>query len=161
MEILYNVVDFHTLGMIPRQRHILKSDCTNCFQLCAVFILMNTKTVCSSSHCPDDCSSIQWPVTMKYPSTFEACHASQVRLTSLWQLALKGGVFSPVQCWDGWIKHILWGNLSTSSLSLEKQNDFITCLPTVWNVDAMSYTGGDMNHIQKFQVLKSGHRLHQ
>jgi hypothetical protein len=34
------------------------------------------------SHMPGRDSSIQWPITAKYASVFDACHASHVRLIS-------------------------------------------------------------------------------
>lgn len=70
----------HTLWTIPRRTQILNKACPKRWPLCAVFICVKPKRPCSSFHCPGSCSSIQWPVTAKYPSAFDACHASHVRL---------------------------------------------------------------------------------
>ena len=45
-----------------------------------MFMRVKPSSVCSSIHFPRERSSIQWPVTAKYPSVLDACHASHVKL---------------------------------------------------------------------------------
>ena len=66
----------------------MKSAPPSCFPLCTLFNWMKPSTTLWTSQTPEQGSSIQWPVTAKYPSVFEACHTSHVKLISPWTRSL-------------------------------------------------------------------------
>jgi hypothetical protein len=60
---------------------ILKSAPPNLFPLCALLSFVKPKSALLTSQVPVLSSSIQWPMTAKYVSALDACHASHVKLT--------------------------------------------------------------------------------
>ena len=78
-----------TLWTIPSRAQTLYNAWPRRSPLWAVFIWVKPKSASCWTHSSSCTSSIQWPVTAKYASAFDACQASQVRLiapltTLLW-----------------------------------------------------------------------------
>lgn len=151
------IVDGHTLWTIPRQRQILNNAWPNCLPLCAILILEDPKRPCSSFHCPGDCFSIQCPVTAKYPSVFEACHASHMMILPetylLWIYRRWQDLCKKLQ--NTHIKPVL----EIIHLCLENWNDLFMSLLSIWNLDTTSSSRCNVNHVLKGWVFKSRNRL--
>ena len=76
----------HTLCITSSCLMTLKSAWPSQVLLCALLRRTKPKSADLIVQTVGVCSSIQEPVTAKYPSMFEACHASHVRLT--WPLTM-------------------------------------------------------------------------
>ena len=150
-----------TRSWISRHLTTLKSAPPSRFPLWALFSWIKPSTALWGSQTPARGSSIQWPVTAKYPSVFEACHASHVKLISPRTQLLYGGVsmLSRSRDSESMVMSHLQMSLQIIHMSCEHIKDFFTSHFAAGNSDTVCCAWCDCNHVAKFQVLKSLDRL--
>lgn len=157
-----NNISWYVLALwaIPSRSTILNRAPPSRLPLCALLSRVKPRRALWSSHFPGCGSSTQCPVTAKYPSVFDACQASQVRLTSPWTALLYK--MSDCAVWVS-LEMVTYVEalLETSQLTLKHVHNLLSsCLP-IWYGDAVGGACSNVNHVTKWRMLEGLDRLHK